>query len=197
MRWVWRRVRYTAMRFHGGGRATQSTARHAGSTVTCRGCRGCRGCWASSKAWYGLLEVARREEEKSLARRSHRPAERPGTCAANHSPTRGSIDGNAPEDPLDYSRRWRTPAVASLPRRAVAVLVQLCSDGDGKHSPRPGVAGLPGSHEVGRAFLTDTWRKNIGLLAACQLRSTSGAFAAAAPCPLARITTPRVRRGST
>ena len=137
-----------------------------------------------------------REEEKSLARRAHRPAERPGTCAANHSPTRGSIDGNAPEDPLDYSRRWRTPAVASLPRRAVAVLVQLCSGGDGKHSPRPGVAGLPGSHEVGRAFLTDTWRKNIGLLAACQLRSTSGVRCSCA-MPARSDHDPKSRRGST
>tara|TARA_B110001450_G_scaffold222528_1_gene219144 strand:+ start:136 stop:429 length:294 start_codon:yes stop_codon:yes gene_type:complete len=44
----------------------------------------------------------------------------------------------------------------------------------GKHSPCPGAAGLPGSQEVDQAVHVDTWGNDVGLLAACQLRSTSG-----------------------
>ena len=179
----------------GGGRATQSTSRHPGSTATCRGCRGGWGCWASSKPWYGWLEVARREEEKSLARRSHRPAERPGQAQRVHAPTRGSIDGNVREDPPDDSHGWRPLAEASLPRRAVAVLVQLGSDGAWQALAMPRrrwAAGLAGSRPgCSRRHVGQRCRPARRVSAQIHQRPSP----AAAPCPLARITGPRVRAG--
>ena len=135
------------------------------------------------------------QRRRRFGRRSHRPAERPGRAQRTHALTRGSIDANVPEDPLDVPRRWRTPAAGTLPRRGVAVLVQLGGDGAWQDSLPAGRVARRRGRTDGRAASVSTRGTARAPRASIFGRAVHRGCGSTRVCPLARITTPRVRAG--